>query len=844
MTPITLRRDEAVARAAVISEVRYDIELDLTVGAERFASTTVARFRCAEPGAATFMDLEAGEAGEVVRVELNGRIVTEKAWVEGRVALEDLETENEVVVVATLPYQRNGTGLHRFVDPVDEAPYLHTQFEPFDAHKVFACFDQPDLKAVTSLTVTAPGDWVCVSNSVGLPEDRDDGSARWTFAPTLPLSTYLIAVVAGPFEHVHDAHGPIELGLYCRRSLAAHLDADEMLTITKQGLDFFTERFGYPYPFGKYDQLFVPEFSAGAMENPGCITFSETYVFRSRVTEAARRSRANTTLHEMAHMWFGDLVTMRWWDDLWLNESFATYTAYLASAEATRFTDAWASFASGVKAWAYAQDQLPSTHPIAADMVDTDAVRVFFDGITYAKGASVLRQLAAWVGDQAFTQGLRAYFPRHEFGNASLADFLSALEEASGRDLSGWSEQWLETAGVNTLRTETAVAGDEYSSVVVVQTAASQHPTLRAHRLALGLYDRGEDGAVTLRERIELDVDGPRTEVPQLTGARVADLLLVNDGDLAYAKVRLDDRSVATLEASLGAVADPLARAICWGAVWDGVRDAELPARRFAGLVAQHAAAETDIGLLQTLLSQSASAIDRFADPSGREALRATLSRGARAALEAAEPGGDAQLVWGRAFADAADSTEDLTLLRALLDTDVVIEGLAVDTDVRWHLLTALAAHGDVTEADLAAELERDPTDIGARRAAAARAIAPTAEAKEAAWRSLVEDDSLPLATMRALAVGLSAPRQDEVLAPFVERYAETIAKVWSTRSAEDALLLTTALYPSSVVGHVVIEAADAALARDLPAPGARLVAESRDSTLRALRARERDAAG
>jgi len=841
MPSTALRRDEAAARAALLSEVRYDVDLDLSGGPETFASTTVARFRCAEPGAATFLELE---ASGVERVELNGRVVTEKARRADRIALEDLEADNEVVVVATMPYQHNGTGLHRFTDPVDGAPYLHTQFEPFDAHKVFACFDQPDLKAVTSLTVTAPGDWVCISNSVGLPEDRDDGSARWTFAPTLPLSTYLVALVAGPFEHVHDAHGRIELGLYCRRSLASYLDGDEMFTITKQGLDFFTERFGYPYPFGKYDQLFVPEFSAGAMENPGCITFSESYVFRSRVTEAARRSRANTTLHEMAHMWFGDLVTMRWWDDLWLNESFATYTAYLASAQATRFTDAWASFASGLKAWAYAQDQLPSTHPIAADMVDTDAVRVFFDGITYAKGASVLRQLVAWVGDDAFTQGLRAYFPRHEFGNASLADFLTALEESSGRDLSGWSQQWLETAGVNTLRAEAGVHGGRYSAVVVVQTATSEHPTLRAHRVGLGLYDRADGGELVLRDRVELDVDGPRTEVEQLAGARVPDLLLVNDGDLAYAKVRLDDRSVTTLESSLGAIADPVARAVCWSAVWDQMRDAELPARRFAGLVAEHAAGETDIGLLQTLLQQAAGAIHRFADPSVVGPLRATLARSARTAFEAAEPGSDAQLVWFRAFADAVDSEQDRAWLRGLLDTDVVVEGLAVDTDLRWHVLSALGAHGDASEADLAAEVERDPTDIGTRRAAGIRTLAPTSEAKEAAWRSLVEDDSLPLAMMRALAVGLSAPRQDAVLEPFVERYAETVAKVWATRSAEDALLLTTALYPSSIVAHQTVEAADAALAKDLPAPGARLVSESRDATLRALRARERDAAG
>jgi aminopeptidase N len=396
------------------------------------------------------------------------------------------------------------------------------------------------------------------------------------------LSTYLTALIAGPYHVARDHHGEIDLGLYCRQSLAQFLDTDEMFQITKQGLDFFTEQFAYPYAFGKYDQLFVPEFNAGAMENPGCVTFSESYIFRSKVTDSARRSRANTTLHEMAHMWFGDLVTMRWWDDLWLNESFATYTAYLAAAEATRFTDSWASFASGIKAWAYSQDQLPSTHPIAADMVDTDSVRVFFDGITYAKGASVLRQLVAWVGTEAFTNGLRDYFPSHEFGNATLADFLGALERGSGRDLGDWSKEWLETAGVNTLSVEIAEEAGTLTSVAVRQEAATAYPTLRAHRVALGLYDKTPEGVVR-RERVELDVTGARTEVPALAGVRAPDLLLVNDDDLAYAKVRLDPRSTDTLQEALGRVTDPLARAICWGATWDMTRDAELAASRFVG---------------------------------------------------------------------------------------------------------------------------------------------------------------------------------------------------------------------------------------------------------------------
>jgi aminopeptidase N len=839
MPSTALTRDEARDRARLLSGVSYEVTLDLTGENDRtFASETVVRFASAETGGATFLDFEADRIDEVW---LNGSILSQKPIKAGRIALNDLEAENEVRVVARCAFRRDGTGLHRFADPIDGAVYLHTQFEPFDAHKVFACFDQPDLKAPFSLTVFAPQDWECSSNGVATVQaGRREGTRHWTFAPTLPLSTYLTALVAGPFHVVRERHGEIALGLYCRRSLAEHLDTDEMFEITRQGFDFFTEQFDYPYPFGKYDQVFVPEFNAGAMENPGCVTFSESYIFRSKVTDAARRSRANTTLHEMAHMWFGDLVTMRWWDDLWLNESFATYTAYLAAAEATRFTDSWASFASGMKSWAAAQDQLPSTHPISADMVDTDAIRVFFDGITYAKGASVLKQLVHWVGRDAFFGGLRGYFPRHEFGNAELADFLAALEEGSGRDLGDWSKQWLETAGINTLRADLDVDGDRLASVAILQEATPEYPTLRAHRLALGLYDLDGD-RLLLRRRVELDVAGARTEVAELAGERTPALLLVNDSDLAYAKVRLDPTSLDTLAGHLGAVHDPLARAICWGATWDMTRDAELPARRFVDLVARHATAETEIGLLQTLLRQAEAAIDVYGDPSRRTELRALLAAQARQAAEAAEPGGDAQLIWVRAYASTADAPADLAFLRGLLDGTDELPGLAVDTDLRWHLLTALAESGAADADAIAAEQRRDPTDIGTRRGATALAARPLAEAKQEAWTALLEDRDLPLAMVRALMSGLYRPGQDELLGSYVDRYPDAAARVWAERDVDVALEMIEGMYPSTIVGQAVVDAADRALAGDLPPPAKRLVSEGRDSTQRALRARAAD---
>ena len=844
MAQANLTRDEATERAALVADVAYDVTLDLTGDGATFPATTTVRFR-ARPGARTFLDCE---AAAVRALTVNGETRPVEGYDGTRLWLEDLAADNEVVVEADAAYQRSGVGLHRFVDPVDGATYLHTQFEPADAARVYACFDQPDLKARFALTVHAPPGWTVVSNTT-VDEAPSDGV--WRFPPTLPLSTYLTALVAGPLHEVRDvwrsADGAEEvpLGLYCRASLAPHLDAEEFLAVTKAGLDYFREVFAHPYPFGSYDQLLVPEFNWGAMENAGCVTFSEQYVFRSRVTEAARQSRASTILHEMAHMWFGDLVTMRWWDDLWLNESFATYMGTRALAEATRFTDAWASFSAGTKAWAIAQDQLPSTHPIAADIVDTEAVRTHFDGITYAKGASVLKQLVAWVGDEAFFAGLRDYFAEHAFANATLDDFLAALEGPSGRDLRDWSQQWLETSGVATLRPETAdEAAATLEGIAIRQETTPEHPLRRDHRLAVGCY-RDDGRAIARTDRVELDVRGERTPVDELEGAARPDLLLVNDDDLAFAKLRLDSASLATLRDGLGRLGEPLARALCWGACWDMTRDGELPARDFVDLVATHAAAESDLAVLQGLTARARQAANRFVAPAARRGALGALASASARALAETEAGSDAQLVWARTRADAAVDDADLGWAASLLDGLGSEPGLAVDTDLRWHLLIALAAAGRADDAAIAAEAERDPTDMGARRAATARAARPAAEAKAAAWTTLVDDAEATLALRRAVAAGLWQPGQDALLAPYVERFGGALARVWAERNTEEAISLTAGLYPQTIIDRRVVAAADAVLeAGTLPAPGLRVVAEQRDHTLRALAARDTDAAG
>ncbi|MEU3019114.1 aminopeptidase N [Nocardiopsis sp. NPDC007018] len=838
-----LTRDEAKERARILSVDSYAVELDLTTGDETFRSTTAVRFSSSEPGARTFVDLAAPSVRSAV---LNGRELDADQLFDGeRLTLPDLAAENELTVVADAAYMRTGEGLHRFVDPVDDSVYLYSQFETADAHRMFTCFDQPDLKATFELTVFAPPSWEVVSNSAPDVEREAAGEerVRWHFPATQVMSTYITALIAGPYHVVRDEHDGIPLGLYCRASLAEHLDSEALFEVTKQGFDFFHGLFDLRYPFGKYDQLFVPEFNAGAMENAGAVTFLEDYVFRSRVTDARYERRAETILHEMAHMWFGDLVTMRWWDDLWLNESFATYASVYCQVNATQWSDAWTTFANVEKAWALRQDQLPSTHPIAADMVDIQAVEVNFDGITYAKGASVLKQLAAYVGVDAFFAGVRAYFKENAFGNTELRDLLKHLEAASGRDLSGWSKEWLETTGVNTMRPEFEVDADgNFTSFAVLQEADPEHPTLRSHRLAVGLYDRTADGVVR-RERVELDVSGARTEVAELVGRARPDLVLINDDDLTFTKIRLDERSLRTVVEGAGRIRESLPRALAFGAAWDMTRDGEMAARDYVDLVISGISGVDDVTVAQTLLRQASGALFNYADPEWRPTGFARLADRLSELLSSAEPGGDLQLAYVNALADAAVTDAHLSLLRGLLDGAITVEGLEVDTDLRWTLLRRLVAAGEAGEAEIAAELEADPTAAGQRNAAGARAAIPTAEAKETAWERIVGGE-LANAEFRATLLGFTEPRQAELYRPYLERYFAQLAPAWEKWTGEFAQTFAEVVYPSQLVEEATLERTDAYIAEHSPAPALyRLLIEGRAGVERALRARARDAA-
>lgn len=859
-----LSRDEAQERAALLSVDGYEVFLDLrsAIGESdqeprTFRSVTTIRFRSAEPGAASFADLI---APSVTALSLNGKDLDPSEVFDGnRITLEDLAAENELVVDAQCAYSRTGEGMHRFVDPEDGEVYLYTQYEPADSRRVFTNFEQPDLKAPFRFEVRTPEGWTAWSNGSG---ELADGV--WKFAETKPISTYITAVVAGPYHYVTDSYSrtfddgttlDIPLGALCRKGLAKHFDADDVFLVTKQGLDFFHDNFDYPYPFGKYDQAFVPEYNLGAMENPGCVTFREEFIFRGKVTQASYERRANVILHEMAHMWFGDLVTMRWWDDLWLKESFADFMGTFSMVEATRFTNGWITFANNRKAWAYRADQLPSTHPVTADIRDLEDAKLNFDGITYAKGASVLKQLVAYAGRDAFLEGARRYFKRHAYGNTRLGDLLSVLEETSGRDMASWSQSWLQTAGVNSLTPQVILnAEGRITELSVVQEAAgSAHqsapptgtPELRPHRVAVGLYHHTPEGDLTRYARAELDVEGPRTVVSELAGEEAPELVLVNDDDLTYCKIRFDETSLDTLRAHLGDITDPLARALCWSALWNLTRDALMPARDFIGLVLRFAGRESDIGVLQMLHTWANSALTFYAAPAWREEGGRALAEGALRELRIADPGSQNQLTWARFFAAVASSEADLQLLRTLVDGTAKIDGLDVDQELRWSFLGPLSAHGVADEQTLAAELARDDTASGKRHQVRCLAARPSKAVKAQAWASVVESDSLSNALAGATISGFAQSSQRELIAVYAPKYFAAIERVWAERSIQIGMDVVKGLFPHFQDDQGTLDAADLWLASHQDAAPAlrRLVLEGRDDLARSLRAQACDTA-
>ncbi len=856
MATANITREEAQLRSRIVSTKAYRVTVDVTgaqVNDPERTFFTRSEVDFASTAGSTHVDVI---ADEIRTATLDGQPLSTEAFDGYRLPLGELsEGEHTLVVEAVHRYSHTGEGLHRFVD-TDSKVYLYSQFETADARRMYANFEQPDLKATFQLTVLAPEHWSLFSNSPSVePVPTEAGMARWEFAPTPVMSTYITALVAGEYHvvkgEITSTKGVLPAAVACRATMAEYLDADNIFTTTQRGFEVFEAAFGVPFAFDSYDQIFVPEFNFGAMENAGCVTFRDQYIFRSRVTAREYEARDNTILHELAHMWFGDLVTMRWWDDLWLNESFAEWASHFAGTEIAKRYDTganpWASFSNERKAWAYGQDQLSTTHPIAADMSDLEKVEQNFDGITYAKGASALKLLVSFVGIEAFLAGVGAYFGKYAYGNTTLPDLLAELEAASGRDLSWFSGQWLETAGVNTLRAEFEV--DEtgvFTRFAIVQSAHPQWPTLRTHRLGIGLYADGEAGLERV-DYLEIDVEGERTDVPELVGKARRDVVLLNDGDLTYAKVRLDELSRSNLVANIHRLRDPLARAITWAVFWDSVRDAEIAPQELVSLVLQGVATEQDMAAVTTVLSQAAVCSGRYQAPELREAANLKFVTGLAQLLKEAEPGSDAQLIIAKTFIGVARSAEACELIRDWLSDVEVPCGLAVDTELRWQIVASLARRGFAGEAEIAAELERDNTNAGAEHAAGARAGLPSAEAKAEAWRLATADPDVPNETHRSIASGFVVYGQEELLAPYVDAYAELARQIsarengWEQRGYAAIGTALRWLFPEPLADAETVAKFRRYLAEEEPSEQVRrLLSERLDEAERTLRIQER----
>lgn len=849
-----LTRDEAIQRRATIDTHSYKVSIDLTSGPDTFLVDTEIYFD-AKPGSSTFVDLI---AERVFSISLNGLdLDAQTIFKDSRIDLQGLAAKNVLQISSEQRYMNTGEGLHRFVDPADGEVYLYSQFEVPDARRMFPVFEQPDLKATFQFTVTAPARWKVVSvqpTPTPTMQGLKDGEeiATWEFTPTPIMSSYITALIAGPYHEVRseltNTDGRvIPLGVFCRESLAPHLDAEYIFEKTRQGFKFFGEEFNYPYPFEKYDQLFVPEYNAGAMENIGAVTFTEAYVFRSKVTDAMRERRVVTILHELAHMWFGDLVTMRWWNDLWLNESFAEYMSILATAEVTEWKDAWSTFVASEKTWAYRQDQLPSTHPIVAEINDLDDVMVNFDGITYAKGASVLKQLVAWVGQKDFMRGVHNYFVKHAYGNTELTDLLSELENTSGRELGEWSKLWLETAGVNTLAPtfETDSEGN-FTSFSILQSANKDYPTLRPHRIAVGLYEFSNADKLELVKRIELDINGAETFVPDLVGVKQPDLILLNDGDLSYAKLRFDDRSLKTVTTRLRDISDPLARALVWGAMWDATRDAQVRAGEFIDLVLNNISAETNSTMMRTLLNQLTTAAKLYSAPKKRDQAIDRIALTLWGLAQEAKAGSDAQFQFLKTFAALAQAPEHAAIVEDLLDEKVTLDGLDIDKDLGWELLIALTANG-IADADLIERtLATDFTATGQQSAAHAKAAIGTPESKAEIWNEMVATAGPSNLLIRHAALGFMRVRDHSLLEPYIDLFFLELEEIWETRSFAISEEIIDGFYPMILVNEKLRSATARWLAENVDASSAlrRYMIENLADVDRALEAQTFDASG
>ncbi|TCD54436.1 aminopeptidase N [Alloscardovia theropitheci] len=844
MPGANLTRVEAQERAGIVSNAHYTVHLDVNQGDTDFRTVSTIEFDAVE-GASTFVDLI---ANTVTSVEFNGeKLDPSVVYKDSRVELTNLKAHNTVTVEALAQYSHTGEGMHRSVDPTDGNVYLYTQFEVPDARRVYAVFDQPDIKATFDFSVDAPEGWEVISiTPANEPEDLGNGSVRWTFPTTPKMSSYLTAFVAGPYARWNTTHTlsngrEVPMAIYARQALkdAMAKDVDYLFDVTKKGMDFYDQTWGVPYPYAKYDQLFVPEYNAGAMENIGTVTIRDSYIFESKVTDAIFERRDVTVLHELAHMWFGDLVTMKWWNDLWLNESFAEFTSTLATAETTQWKDAWATFASGEKSWGQAQDEMPTTHPIVAEINDIHDTEVNFDGITYAKGASVLKQLVAYVGRKEFFAGIHNYLEKYQYSNATLADLLAELEKTSGRELKHWSKQWLENAGINTITSEVRTSEDgTIEEMALIQSASEEYPVLRDHRLAVAFYDENESGQIVMTERFDLDVTGERTVVEAVAGKKRPAFIMVNEDDLTYTKLRFDAQSLEFAKNNLYKFDSALTRAVVWLSLWDMTRDAQFPAVDFVETSLKALGTEKESTTFRYALGQVNTAVGHYVPAAKRDELKLEVANALFALAQDAKAGSDEQFQLVKAYLNNGSDPEFKERAAGLLDGSLKFDGLDIDNNMRWSIVIAQAAAGVITNAEIDAELALRDTTENREFAVMAKAAIPTAEAKAWAWDQALHNDELTNSQLGNVALGFSWNSEPKLYDEYVAKYADTINWIWENKTFHMAETLMTSLYPSYADTARLVEVGKKWL-EDHPHTDAalrRMVSENLDSSERILR--------
>ena len=868
-----LTRTEAETRSGLIRNPKYEVSLDLTKGPKTFLSTSHVTFD-AKPGCDAWIDLI---APKVLKITLNGaELNPDDVFRDCRIALRGLQDHNDLTVVAQCEYSHTGEGLHRATDTADGLVYLYTQFEVMDCRRVYAVFDQPDIKGTFIFTVRAPKSWNAITSTMlptshktvpGVKTDPAtlsdgviDDVVEWEFPETPKMSSYLTSLVAGPYAEWHDdsyvnADGrTIPMALYCRQSIKDGLDKDAayLFDEVQKGFTFYAKLFGIPYPYQKYDQIFVPEYNAGAMENIGNVTVVDSYVFQSKVSDAVADRRVSSLLHELAHMWFGDLVTMKWWNDLWLNESFAEFMCTLSTAEATEWKTEWATFASGEKSWGEEQDQLPTTHPIVAPINDINDTEANFDGITYAKGGSVLKQLMAYVGRDNFFKGIHSYLTKHSYGNATLNDLLAELNAASGRDLDAWSKLWLQESGINTLTTKVATDADGViTKFAVEQKGSANNGVLRPHTLKIGFYGL-QDGKVVRLDSFQEDIDAaPSTEIADLVGKKRPEFILLNDDDLTYAKLRFDQQSLDFLEDHLADFDDALARAVASLALWDMTRDAEYPAEKYIKVTLTQLARENQATTFKTILAGLMTTVRQYVAPARSAAMLESTSEALWKLTTEAEAGSDAQFQLLGAYLGLGADKDFESHARGLLSGELSLPGLEVDNNLRWTILISLARVGAVDDDEIKAELDKDDSIANREFAYRARASRPTAEAKKWAWDSAMDPDALTNSQLRAVVLGFASGSDPKLYEGYIKPFFDAINTVWTTRtyhSSETMLgscVSAYSLYPAPAPTDELIAAANEWLAANKDKDHALLGAIEDDlaATLRMQKAQKYNAA-